>query len=106
MMPKTYPSADHNDYYNHNYIHNHPTFEPSRATIIVPHGDIQILPNPNSLDIGSTKVSSYHNNGYHPSKSPCDRCYSETQNYIDLVRNEIARTVELQTAKGKTYSCN
>ena len=42
-----------------------------------------------------TKLSAYSNKG------PCDRCYSETQNYIEMVRNEIARTVELQAAKGK-----
>jgi hypothetical protein len=75
------------EYYNPN---NHPQFDPSRATIIIPNGEI-IVPKP---DISPTKIPSHSNKG------PCDRCYSETQNYIEMVRNEIARTVEFQAAKG------
>lgn len=104
---KSYHPVDNNnnslDYYNH----NHPSYDPSRTTIIVPNCEI-IVPNSNSLDIAPTKLSSHASiNNYHGlNKGPCDRCHSETQNYIDIVRNEIARTVELQSAKGEIFVLN
>lgn len=91
--------------YDHSHNHtNHSNYDPNRTTIIVPNGDI-ILPSSNgfdgsaSLPVKLTSSGSYHKN-YHSNKVPCDRCASETQNYIDLIRTEIAKTVEVQTAKG------
>ncbi len=65
--------------------------------------------NNNNPDYYNHNHSNNHNHPtYDPSRTTINRCFSETQNYIDRVRNEIAiaRTtiVELQASKGK-FQC-